>query len=578
MTTNTIKAAKDYLNGLDSAPGRVRTFLESPEKGTTPHSCVLSVYDNNLFKLIKTTALDLKGGAGVKVVLDTFENRLLNSTQWCFTLDSNHTDFNNITQLQQAYLRTCISDIQIKVADSMIGPFDDGSVSIIESWQLFIEALESGKSVSVDLSALRAAGTINDKGLVATGPVGYGSTKDNSSSFWAVYFYIAEHIKKGDIYSLIQLLGCINDTLRRGGFKRGIVCSSLKYTHPNFKEYLECDITKVPGSHKKAARIDNGIVEFPDLIELICTATNNQGIFWERILEDGRFMNVCEGIRIHDRGTCLIWRVNLGKCENADDLVNAFVSATLNLCELHTTWRDSVGVKGESVLALDEDTQIGVDVFGMANALSLWGINYAEFNQSLIDSLTWKQPSNKKSDQFVAALGKAYQESVIVADAYMDSKCLPRLDYIHTVEPAQSHSYEAKDAKGNTLCRGIWPPLARRTQRRSDTQKNVMVKHGKVETISEFGPDFNMELSNNYYNFMVKYSGKVHGVSSDDHMQATPEWFTHWVLDMQTPAKYYTEFNSYNEQQYLRKRALVTNTPEVACSIANPGSCAVCAE
>lgn len=567
----------DYLSGISTAPGRVRTFKLDPEKGTSPHSCVLSVYKNNLFDLIKTTALDLKGGAGVKIVLDRFEKRSSVKASWCFYLSPEHPDYEKMTALQEYHYDELDElhdprDVYINVEDSMLSSEGTG---IIESWAIFINSISSGKSICLDLSKLRPAGETNDKGLVATGPVGYGKDNDNHSSFWAVYYYIAQHLEKGDIYSLMQLLGCINDTLRRGGFKRGIVCSSLNYKHPDFLEYITCDITKIPGSHKKAVSgIDEAILYDVDLVQKICDATNAQGVFWERQRDDNRYLNVCQGIAIKDRGTCLIWRENLGLCTNRKDLIDGKVQATLDLCHLHVNWRDKVDQKSP-VLELEKDNQIGVDVLGLANMLRIWGVTYKEFNQALVNFINNKVDSATKAAELVDALAEAYRASTKAADDFMDSLGLPRLDFIHTVEPAQSHSYECKDVDGFTTVRGIWPPFARRTRRRSNTQKNIVVKFGDVEVATDFDPDFNFILSDNYYRFM-KLVGRPHGISVDDWGVATPDRLAWWVKELDLPSKYYSESNTYKEQSALRKRAVVTDP--IGCSIANPGTCAVCEE
>ena len=574
----------DLLNGLDTAPGRDRTFLETPEKGTTPHSCVLNVYNNVLFELIKTTALDLKGGAGVKTVLDNFVKFAPIETKWNFYLDSDHPDYDKMTDFQYKYTPKADSfypDVLITVQDSMLTKPNNlgtlGMVGIIESWELFIKNLTLGKSVQIDLSDLRPAGVVNSKGLVATGPVGYGKDSDNHSSFWAIYYYIANHLEKGDIFSLMQLLGCLNDTLRRGGFKRGIVCSSLRYDHPDVVEYLTCDITEIPGSHKKAIRVPKQGSLDAELLELICDATNAQGIFWEKIDEDSdRYPNVCEGIKIRDRGTCLIWRENLGQCLTVDDVVKGMEDETLRLCELHTTWRDRVD-DTKSVASLKNDNQIGVDVMGMANMLRIWGITYDEFNEALVRAVIFDElDQSDRANQLVTALAEAYKSSTRLADEYMKRKGLPRLEYIHTVEPAQSHSYECKDIDGFTICRGIWPPFSKRTRRRSNTNKNIVVKHGDVEVASSFDPDFNFILCNNYYRFMKKF-GRPHAISVDDWGAATPERFEWWRTQLDLPTKYYTEASTYKEQQYLRKRAVVTESEPVACGL-DKSDCPVCAE
>ena len=71
--------------------------------------------------------------------------------------------------------------------------------SIEASWRFVSHALRYGAGVAVHLSQLRARGTENGKGLVASGPVSFGK-----------------------IYS------CLNEQLRRGGvYKNGAVVLHL---------------------------------------------------------------------------------------------------------------------------------------------------------------------------------------------------------------------------------------------------------------------------------------------------------------------------------------------------------------
>ena len=74
----------------------------------------------------------------------------------------------------------------------------EGENGIEASWRFVSHALRFGAGVAVHLSKLRAKGTTNSKGLVASGPCSFGK-----------------------IYS------CLNEQLRRGGvYKNGAVVSA----------------------------------------------------------------------------------------------------------------------------------------------------------------------------------------------------------------------------------------------------------------------------------------------------------------------------------------------------------------
>jgi hypothetical protein len=487
-------------------------------------------------------------------------------------LSPKHPDFREgsrwITNWDDNY-RSLPVDVNIMVQDSMETDPSENGVGIIESWSLFYNSLINNKSVRVDLTNLRPAGTENDSGLIASGPIG---KNDNESNFASIYHHLGEyHYFQGTVLRmehLLVLLGSLNEAIRRGGFKRGIICTSMSYKNPYFSEYLKVDQRNIPGSLKKAARVDQ---DLPDtVIPEIVKATRDQGIFWEKIHPDPTlFQNVCEGIFLRDKGTCLLWRINLGMCRNPRQVVEAFRDAAASLTNLHMNWRQDSLKSGKpipDVLPVETDLQIGLDVAGLANLLALWGITYQDFK----DSLDGKESSDKASD-LKSALAEGYRESLRVVDDITDSLGMPRMERVHTVEPQQSHSYEMRDYSGYTIARGIWPPIAQKVLRKSDTESNRLHSFGPVETMQDFPPGFNMAFSDSYYKFMREH-GRAHAISVDDWTEATVESFKKWLYKMALPSKYYHESNTYKEQAALRKRVI-----EV-CSVNRPDECSVCAE
>ena len=99
------------------------------------------------------------------------------------------------------------------VDDSMEGPN-----GIEASWRFVSHALRYGAGVAVHLSNIRAAGTDNGNGLVASGPCSFGK-----------------------IYS------CLNEQLRRGGvYKNGAVVLHLDLNHPDILEFLNMPRHEIP--------------------------------------------------------------------------------------------------------------------------------------------------------------------------------------------------------------------------------------------------------------------------------------------------------------------------------------------
>ena len=108
------------------------------------------------------------------------------------------------------------------VEDSMEGPN-----GIEASWRFVSHALRYGAGVAVHLSKIRAAGTDNGKGLVASGPVSFGK-----------------------IYS------CLNEQLRRGGvYKNGAVVLHLDLTHADILEFVNCPRHEIPWA-KRCVNLD----------------------------------------------------------------------------------------------------------------------------------------------------------------------------------------------------------------------------------------------------------------------------------------------------------------------------------
>ena len=548
----------ELLNGTDTAPGRVRTYLLEPHKNTTPHSCTLFVWNGDLVECLVFCARALKGGAGVKIIFPA-DTVLANPLS--------HASFEvYLNMIGQTNIDGTFLNIDISVDDSM-----EGDRGILASWATFVLYCSKGYTVEVFLGLLRAKGTTNQNGLIASG----------AESFALIYEAIAHYLTEGTIFSLLQLLGTLNDVIRRGNqYKNGIITSSMDYHCPLIKDYLAADITQIKGSHKKGVHgIDKGLLEDKELLDLTCESANKESTFLAKLLLYGLFPNVCVGLILGDRATCLIWRVNLGKCTIAQ-IVPAFLEATRKLCELHITWREKVGSDRAAIYApLELDRQIGLDVMGLANLLALEGITYLEFADCLEDALdtqdrSWEERHHDKINSLVLALMEGYRQSTIEADRFMDYRNLPRLERIHTVEPAQSHSYETTDREGNTTCRGIFPPIGRMVSRTSNTQANKIVYHGDVEIASGVGAELHQRVCELWQRLMTEY-GRAHSISFDTWEPITPDWMERFIgSPLQT--KYYSEQESFN-QHYLKKRALTAVTEPVVCDINDKG-CSSCAE
>lgn len=573
------------LSSFVAPPGRLQTYLESPEKETLPHSCTLAVYKNDVPEILRFCSRALRAGAGVKIILDGFSKQQPIQVNWKFYLSLEHPDHSKLTKFQQSKLATAeelATARVINVSDSMEYSLNFSQFSIEDSWEAFIELATEhpGELIVVDLSNLRPAGQANSLGLVATGPIGYG---EDEGSFFSVYHRLAEYLNDCGVISLIALLGELNGTLRRGGqYKNGIITSSMPYYHPDFNEYINSKLSDLPGSHKKGVRLDSGVLNNPELVATICQKHTHESVFLEKIQPGNIYSNVCVGILLADRGTCLINRINIAQCKTMADIPQAMAEATLQLCEIHTTWRTNCPDKAGIFAPLEEDRQIAIDLLGLANALAQWDITYEDHVAALKDLVAGKKQGvfySPAAWELAQYLAKGYMLSTQVADEYMDSKGLPKLDRIHTVEPSQQSAFKYQDLEGNTTCRNIDPPFNRRVRRVSETVQTKWFYHGKVEIARDLNPELHQTHWESWQLLMNKY-GRPHTMSFDNWQEATPEWFDYFIKESPLQTIYYN-FSSQVDQWWIKKQApTASETEEVSgfCDFQKPGECATCAE
>jgi len=608
---------KDLLNGMSTAPGRVRTFLLNPERRTTPHSCSLRVYDNNLGSFIRLISQDLRGGSGVKVILDEYikiKGKKGRIPELKFYLEKEHEDYKRLkgSRYEEDYVEEIEdTDIVIKVADSM--DIDNGKeVSIEKSWSeliLLTNSKSSKERLIVDLSSLRPSGYTNAIGLTSTGPIGLGKEEEEDqdsdreiSSFTDIYKAIYEYIKEGSIYKFLYLLGTINATIRRGGsYKNGIITSSMIYDNPNIHEYLDVSLTLLPGSHKKGICLRPSAITNRELIDKVIDGVNSESLFLSKEKEIDKdknpftkpHFNVCMGIKLSDKDTCLIYRNNLNsvECKEPEDIIKGYIEVTQDIIKLHVAWREICNLErvNKIYLPLEKCRQVAIDTMGVANALQKWGVSYKEFVPALESIVQYNNPIqfdtgvkgmdlNIERDivyRIVKSIARGYQESTRVADEMMESFGLPKLERLHTIEPAQSHSYQIPGEY--TTCRGIWPPTFTRVRRLSDTQQNKIYYHGPVETMLDIGTELYERLCNAWQKVMNIYGGRPHGISYDLYTVASTEWL---IRFMNSPlnTKYYTLDN----QVGLIKAALSNEDNDeeeyLVGTVGTKEECPICAE
>tara|TARA_B100000214_G_scaffold181789_1_gene131115 strand:+ start:1894 stop:3321 length:1428 start_codon:yes stop_codon:yes gene_type:complete len=389
------------------------------------------------------------------------------------------------------------------VDDSMEGPN-----GIEASWRFVSHALRFGAGVAVHLYKLRASGTDNGKGLVASGPVSFGK-----------------------IYS------CLNEQLRRGGvYKNGAVVLHLDINHPDILEFVECPRSELPWA-KRCVNLTMPMWKnaSPKVREAILAGIARGDIWLAKIRCDQMgeriHANVCLEVFLKSRGTCLLEHINLGAC-TPEEIPAAFVAGMEELVDLHN--RTGVENTGE-YLTQEEDRQVGLGVLGLANLLALEGVTYAQF----ADAIQFHLHPHGEYLVIPEALKivKALQDGISSAAAVAR---MANMDRAFAIAPTASCSYRYTDRAGYTTAPEIAPPIGRTVDRDSSTFGVESFDYGNVETAEDVGFDVYKKVVDGIME-MVQQTGLSHGYSYNtwsDVVSYTDEFIEDWLNSPQTSMYY----------------------------------------
>lgn len=341
----------------------------------------------------------------------------------------------------------------LRVEDSMESE-DPDMVGIQDSWKMAGELAEL-VTVSVDLSKLRPAGTVNSKGLVASGP----------ESFALIYATLNDFMQDPCLGNLLKIYSMINGTLRRGGvYKNGAITVHLNWDHPEVLDYLTQDPSETPWI-KRCLTVTPGILGSPHL-DLILSRVADGSLWLNEMTFDAVgnriYGNVCQEIYLKSRGSCLLAHLNLGRL-TAAEIATAYPRAMEWLCQLHGI----TGV-GESGIYLDpsEDKQVGLGLLGLASHLAIHNIKYADLAAAVeVVSQGWDpSPEMENSDAYHLALclKQGIQRAAEVARKY-------GMERSFTIAPTASCAYRHTDSEGWATTPEISPPLNSEVERDSET-------------------------------------------------------------------------------------------------------------
>lgn len=389
------------------------------------------------------------------------------------------------------------------VEDSMEGPN-----GIEASWRFVSHALRFGAGVAVHLSKIRAAGTDNGKGLVASGPISFGK-----------------------IYS------CLNEQLRRGGvYKNGAVVLHLDINHPDIKEFVNIPRDELPWA-KRCVNLDHALwaQAEQDVKDEIIAGIARGDIWLAKIRNDRNgdriYANVCLEVFLKSRGTCLLEHINLAAGE-VSDIPAAFEAGMNELIDLHS--KTGVENTGE-YLPQSLDRQVGLGMLGLANLLALESVKYAEFADAIEYHLgsTVEQKLNPNALKIVKALQEGIDKSAAIARA-------AKMDRAFAIAPTASCSYRYQDRAGYTTAPELAPPIGRTVDRDSSTFGVQQFDYGNVETAEQVGWDSYFRSVNGIME-MLTQTGLHHGYSFNswsDVVIYNEEFIQDWITSHQTSLYY----------------------------------------
>ena len=369
---------------------------------------------------------------------------------------------------------------------------DEHEDSIEASFLFTSKALRYGAGVAIHVSKLRAAGTKNAHGMVASGPCGF-----------------------------MEIYSKFNEVLRRGGtYRNGAICVHCDWDHTDVIEFINYDRGRIPWI-KRCVNVDDEVINKPDVLNAIMEGAR-KGDIWivkKQYDESGEriYHNVCQEILIKSRDTCLLSHINLaaGKIE---DIPAAFGDGMRFLCDLYKR----TGAE-ESGIYKRKDNQVGLGVLGLANLLAIEGVTYEQFVRALRQRNLeivqhedkFKEPHTKYEDIDEAQL-KAFEIVEYIWAGFIEAAAVAEdngMTRAFTVAPTASCAYRYKDREGFTTTPEISPPISREVDRDSSTLGVESFKFNpKCETAKDVGWDTFFELNCEWQKLMDS-TGLAHAIS-----------------------------------------------------------------
>lgn len=528
MTYNLLKAIDNkYL----AIPSRPRRWLEQESPGIYPVSCtMIALQDCAIFQALGTSFFEtllgsleftgrvLKGNGGSTVDLSKVNSTFSgHGSSLKIILDIEHPDLEDFLAADfkaEKYIkvRDYFDTIDPKIR-SMVNngeaylvvdnsgiltdlnyiPLEDtcyssdpeeNETSIFGGLMSAYCSMRLTSKVYVDFSNLRAKGSENEYGMVASGPV----------SFMSLYDHLATITESTyNVVDFMTLYSKVNETIRKGNtFKNGAVTLFMNWDHPHIEQYLNTPASELPWA-SRAVYVDDGLLQEnnSDILDLILERSAEGVLWWakKRYDANGRrlYSNTCLETLIPSRGTCNIAGVNLGMIKPFDFLAlnDAFRAGMLFLCELFAQSDLNDGL----FLERSQDKQVLLQVIGFANLLANWGLTYQEVVTSFYLH-EQKLADGSRAAQLVKGLYEAYEEASKIAKEY-------GMERAFGIAPTESVSYRHTDYLGVTTTPEISPPLCD-----PDTK---IVNRGTMEDQDLYTYPQNVEIANHDVPFILYF-------------------------------------------------------------------------
>ncbi len=435
-----------------------------------------------------------------------------------------------------------VSCTVMNVLDTM----DEDPDGIEGSFLFASKALRYGAGVSLHLSELRAAGTENEHGMVASGPCGF-----------------------------MEIYSKFNEILRRGGqYRNGAIVCHLDWDHSDIIEFINYDRARIPWA-KRCVNVDPDVINKPSVLNAIMEGARKGDIWIVKKQYDSKgeriFHNVCQEILIKSRNTCLLSHVNLGIVDSVSEIAEAFVVGMRFLCDLY----DRTGVN-ESGIYKRTDDQVGLGVLGLSNLLAIEGVTYKEFVYSLRQRNLGIREFNNTADAIVCAIDVGMQEAAKVAKEAGMARAF-------TVAPTATCAYRYVDREGYTTSPEIAPPISREVDRDSSTLGVQSYKYNpKCETAEEVGWETFFELNCEWQRMMDR-TGLAHAISMNwwsDLIKFDRQFMSRWLNSplkslyyslqvmpsTQDKSNVYTAISETDVDEYLSE--LLTEDNQITCDCA----------